>query len=233
MKTTSEPPMTEALVMAGVGIATGLAASVHCAAMCGGIATAGGAALSAGKNKRPVALLGVFHLARISSYAAQGALLAALGGALALAVPHFERVGRLVAALVMLMLALRILFNVDVLGAERLGGRVYRRVAPLFRPVARHPPIVRAVEIGVLWGFLPCGLSYSMLLVAAATGAPLVAAIGMLVFGLGTIPGLLGITMGASRLLAATRVRAVTGVAVIGCAVWTAIGALLHSTHVH
>ena len=123
--------------------------------------------------------------------------------------------------------------------SDRRGYRVffqavlYRRVAPLFRPVARHPPIVRAVEIGVLWGFLPCGLSYSMLLVAAATGAPLVAAIGMLVFGLGTIPGLLGITMGASRLLAATRVRAVTGVAVIGCAVWTAIGALLHSTHIH
>ena len=72
-----------------------------------------------------------------------------------------------------------------------------------------------------------------MLLVAAAPGEPLVAATGMLLFGLGTIPGLMGITVGAHRWLAAARVRAVTGVAVVCCAVWTAVGALLHSAHIH
>jgi sulfite exporter TauE/SafE len=178
-------------------------------------------------------LMTLFHMSRIAGYAVQGALLAAAGGVLTLAVPHAEQVARLAAAAVMLALAMRILWNRDVLRIESMGGRIFRAMSRLFRPLSRYPAAARSVATGVLWGFLPCGLSYSMMLVATARGRPLIAAATMMLFGLATIPGLVSISLGARRLLATEHVRAVTGVAVIGGAVWTAVGAVLPHAHWH
>jgi len=54
--------------------------------------------------------------------------------------------------------------------------------------------------LGLLWGWLPCGLVYSVLVAALATGSALEGGALMLAFGLGTLPALLAMGMAAVRL---------------------------------
>jgi sulfite exporter TauE/SafE len=45
----------------------------------------------------------------------------------------------------------------------------------------------------MIWGWLPCGLVYAALALAAATGDVKVSALTMLFFGLGTLPAVMGV----------------------------------------
>ena len=56
--------------------------------------------------------------------------------------------------------------------------------------------------LGLCWGFLPCGLVYSVLLTASAAGSPLSGAAVMFAFGLGTLPSMLGMSLAAPALAA-------------------------------
>jgi sulfite exporter TauE/SafE len=51
----------------------------------------------------------------------------------------------------------------------------------------------RALGLGALWGWLPCGMVYAVLLTALALGNWWQGAAVMFAFGLGTLPNLLGI----------------------------------------
>ncbi len=68
----------------------------------------------------------------------------------------------------------------------------------LLKRVQRIPVIQRALVLGLLNGILPCGLVYESLLIAGASGSPWVGGLGMLVFGLATVPALtvLGVLSG-------------------------------------
>jgi sulfite exporter TauE/SafE len=80
-----------------------------------------------------------------------------------------------------------------VLVLEHLGSGIWKKLQPLmkrFMPV-RNP--LQAVLVGMIWGWLPCGLVYSVLLTALASGSALQGAFIMLAFGLGTLPNLLAI----------------------------------------
>jgi sulfite exporter TauE/SafE len=88
---------------------------------------------------------------------------------------------------------------------ERAGGFVWARLEPLgrrFLPV-RSP--LHALLLGLVWGWLPCGLVYSVLVWSIATGDPLRGAGLMFSFGLGTLPSLM--LMGAVAAGLAARVR--------------------------
>ena len=56
------------------------------------------------------------------------------------------------------------------------------------------------LTLGILWGFLPCGLVFAMLVVAARTQTIWGGALTMLAFGLGTVPTLLGFGLAANIL---------------------------------
>jgi hypothetical protein len=82
------------------------------------------------------------------------------------------------------------------------------------------------VALGLCWGLLPCGLVYTLLLTAAATGNPVGGAVTMLVFGAGTLPSMLGLTAAAPALatfLGDRTVRRVIGFALLVLALWTLI----------
>jgi sulfite exporter TauE/SafE len=87
-----------------------------------------------------------------------------------------------------------------------------------------------AFALGTLWGWLPCGLVYSVLIWSISAGDALRGALLMLAFGLGTLPNLLAMGVAAARLNAFTRlpaVRIAAGAAVMGFgvwSVWTALG---------
>jgi sulfite exporter TauE/SafE len=225
-----------AYALLGVAAAAGVAGSVHCVAMCGGIAGLGAAA-SRQLPARPVAAALLFHGGRVLVYALLGAGFA-LGAATALQlVPALESAGRLVMAVMLAALAVRILVNRDVLGLERLGAKLFRRLTPLWTRLLRAPGPLRQLALGAVWGLMPCGLVYSMLAVAVASGRPLLAAASMAVFGLGTVPALAAITVGADRLRAAIvwlpGARLASGLLVLACALWTGTGAVLHLRHAH
>lgn len=199
---------------------TGLLGGVHCVGMCGGIVAA--TALQGGQ--RPALLLG-YNLGRVSSYVLAGAL-AGLAGSAALLSQHLLPVQQGLYLLAQVMLILLGLYlaglNQSVLWVERGGAVLWRRVQPM---LSRFLPVTtpgRAIAAGALWGWLPCGLVYSVLILALAQGHAVQGALLMGVFGLGTLPNLLTMGWMAQRLQRLARqvwVRRVAGLSVMamGC----------------
>lgn len=207
----------------------GLAGSVHCLGMCGGIAAAAGARLGGGGGSAAMPGSLAFNAGRILSYAVLGALVGALAGAVMGQFPvrPFAVVLRLLAALLMLAMGLSLLSGRDLLSLERLGGRVWGRLRPLAGRVLGLPGAVRFGALGMLWGLLPCGLVYSALALAAVAGSGPVGAAAMLAFGAGTLPSMLAVTLAGTavtRRFAGARTRLAAGVLMIAFAAWTALG---------
>jgi sulfite exporter TauE/SafE len=102
---------------------------------------------------------------------------------------------RIAAGTVLILVGVGILFKWHPLaGVESLGGRLWRRVAPLARAIPAGG-LGGSVLLGLLWGWLPCGFVYSMLMFAALRGGAFQSAVLMLCFGLGTAPALFGLGM--------------------------------------
>jgi sulfite exporter TauE/SafE len=116
-----------------------------------------------------------------------------------------------------LMLAMLGLYLMDAWrGLARLeqGGQlVWRHVQPLLRHVrpahGKGFGPGRMLAAGVLWGWLPCGMVYSVLVTAMLSGSAAGGALVMLAFGLGTLPMLLGLGLLGTRLRACLRLRGV------------------------
>jgi sulfite exporter TauE/SafE len=221
----------------GAAATLGFAGSVHCLGMCGGIAAAAGARLGDGSGSGALPRGVAFNAGRVASYAALGALVGAVAGALLGQFPvrPFAITFRLLAALLMLAMGLSLLSGRDLLSLERLGGRVWRRLRPLAGGVLDLPGVLRFAVLGLLWGFLPCGLVYSALALAAMAGSGIAGAAAMLAFGAGTLPSMLAITLAGTavtRRFAGTRTRMAAGTLMIAFAAWTALGLMApHGGH--
>ncbi len=179
----------------------GLLGGAHCAAMCGGIVSLTCAPAAGGTSRRATFPL-AYNAGRIASYVTAGALAGALGQAgMAL------RGGVLAQHILMfLMGATLIVVALNVAGVkpvtqgiEAAGSLLWRHV----QPVSRHFLPVRspwqALGLGALWGWLPCGMVYAVLLTALASGNPAEGALILAAFGLGTLPNLLAIGAAVTR----------------------------------
>ncbi len=172
----------------------GLLGGVHCLGMCGSIVGIFSAQLPKNKARWP------FHLAynggRLASYAAAGALAGAIGRA-GLLLRDVVPVQHLLFALSSLMLVALGLYLAGIWGMvrriEQAGGMLWRHIQPLARGLLPVTTPARALLLGALWGWLPCGLVYSVLVTALASGSAQSGALVMLAFGLGTLPNLLAI----------------------------------------
>lgn len=226
--------MTAAWPLLAAAATVGVAGAAHCLVMCGGIAAAGGAQLGQGGAYGQRALAGLgFNLGRVACYVALGAAAGAIIGATAGRFPAGPLTAglRIAAALLMAGLGLSLLLRRDLLGLERLGGRLWRRLRPLAGRALRLPPQLRFTALGALWGFLPCGLVYSALALAATAGSAAGAALTMLAFGLGTLPAMLAATWLGTSLLrrwSGARTRTAAGLLMLLFAAWTAAGPLPH-----
>jgi sulfite exporter TauE/SafE len=218
----------------------GLAASGHCLGMCGGIA--GALAM-----RRPDATFGAkvghalaYNLSRVASYAIAGALAGLLGRTLlkAVDVAPLSVALRVLAGLVMLAAAGRLLFGWRLLDPlEAAGAGLWRRVTPWAGRRSRQGGIAGAVGLGLAWGWLPCGMTYSMLLLAATTASAATGAGVMLAFGLGTLPSMVTATVAFERMArtlgARATLRNVAGALLLGFGLWTAGNALYHASAGH
>lgn len=216
----------------GAALAAGLAGSAHCAVMCGSVATALGASSAHRRMDRATGLALTFNLGRLAGYALVGAALQFCVQTLGTSVPgaRWGLVVRALAAVWMAALAVRLLAGKDVLGVGRLGAWCWRHLAPLAAPMMRLPQPQRSMALGLLWGFMPCGLVYSVLLVAASSSSVAGAAAIMVAFGLGTLPALVGVgtasALGFAGLRGALGLSRVAGVVVLACGLLTGWGAL-------
>lgn len=204
----------------------GLLGGVHCVGMCGGIVSA----LSLGKKDNWSVHL-AYNGGRIFSYGIAGALAGALGGVgLALSDQWPARLLLYILAnLMLLALAAYLLGATRLLGrVERVGAHLWRHLQPLTRRFVPVRGPLQAFPLGLLWGWLPCGLVYSALATALAAGSAWQGAGVMLAFGLGTLPNLLLAGMLLARFQHWTRhpaVRRISGLLILAFAVYGLWGA--------
>lgn len=195
----------------------GLLGGAHCAGMCGGIVGALSLQAAPGRGAIPVHL--AYNAGRIASYALAGALAGTIGYAVGEILP-VQRVLYVVASLMLVAMGLYLLGATRALTfLERGGQRLWSRVQPLTRRFLPVRGAAQALPLGVLWGWLPCGLVYSALTTALATASPATGALAMLAFGLGTLPNLLlaGLLLTRYRKFAQAKgTRLVSGLLVLG-----------------
>ncbi len=197
----------------------------HCLGMCGGLMSALTLAIPPEQRARRWRLLLAYNLGRVLSYAAAGLLTGLAGWAVASS--PAATVLRVVAGLLLISMGLYLagwwsgLTRIESLGRGQ-------PIANRLLPVSSLP---RALLLGALWGWLPCGLVYSTLLWAASRGNALDSALLMLAFGLGTWPVLLATGLAAERVTALLRKRSVRqggGLLVILFGLWTLPGPHQH-----
>lgn len=218
----------------------GVLASGHCVLMCGGISSALGIATAkdaGGRPKRP--LLVGYQLGRILSYALAGLLIGTVGAALIrlLDVDHVRLALRALSASALLIAALVMLGTLRNPGS-RLGRGLWPKLAPLGRRLLPVATLPRAIALGAIWGWMPCGFVYTILLVAALSADAFTAAATMAAFGIGTVPALLATSFGAPRLLALSHragARQAAGIFLLACALLTLIAPWLvgHAPWLH
>ena len=201
----------------------GLLGGVHCVGMCGGIVAA--FSFRADGSAPPFRLHLASNLGRIFSYVLFGALAGALGASLKLA--DFLPVQTMLfvlAQVVMILLGLYLAgWSQWVLIFERAGGGLWKRVKPVFHKMLPVKSMPQAVLAGMAWGWLPCGLVYSILVSALAAGSATSGAALMLAFGLGTLPNLLGMGLFARQIqpfMQQLWVRRAAGLMVAGFGIW-------------
>ena len=191
--------------------------------MCGGIV--GTLALQS-RGSMMARQLG-FNAGRIASYVAAGTVFGLVGGFAQMAGPVVTMQTAMFAAANVLMVLLGLYvagWSVAMQRFEAAGAHLWRRVQPVARTFLPLDSPKRAIAAGVLWGWVPCGLVYSMLALAMASGSAPGGAGVMLAFGLGTLPNLLAAGMAAQKLVAIRRTPWVRRAAGIFIVVLGAIG---------
>lgn len=191
--------------MAG-GFVAGLASSLHCVGMCGGIASSLTLSLSPdGSRTDRARVLLLAQLGRIISYTLAGAALAAIGTSIYFGFDRAEAhfVMRWAGALVLVYIGLSVMGWAPALsGLDRFGQGIHRLIGARFGGAFRAASPVLA---GLVWGLLPCGMVYAVLLYALLSGSAVSGALVMLGFGLGTLPAVTAAALGLTQFLALAR----------------------------
>jgi hypothetical protein len=217
--------MTGGLTL-GAALLLGFAASGHCLVMCGGISTALGLATAKAPDGRArTSLLVAYQVGRMLSYAVAGGL---VGGALGFVVAWLDadavRQGLRALSAAALLVAALVAFGTLRDPGARIGQPLWQRIAPIGRRLLPVTNIARALGFGMVWGWMPCGFAYTVMVIAALETDALRSAATMLAFGIGTAPAMIAVAYGAqraSRFAASGTARRVAGAVLVGSAALT------------
>jgi sulfite exporter TauE/SafE len=217
----------------------GLLGSLHCVGMCGGISGALATAMTPPTSSsstlintlRKLSFQLFYSCGRIGSYMVAGALVGGIGATM----NHFSS-GHSISVLRILSGVMLILLGFYISGwwmalakLERIGSVIWKRIRPLTRPLMPVNTAWKAMALGALWGWLPCGLVYSGLAWSITSGDIVDGALLMFYFGLGTVPAMVGIGFFSSMLADFARsktTRSVAGILMIIYGSWTIWGNL-------
>jgi len=169
--------------------------------MCGGIVGAVSMTLPGDRPRMPFLLS--YNFGRVSSYVLAGLIAGALGSS-SLFLQQVLPMEKMLYALANLMLILLGLYLAGIWRVlamlEMLGSKLWQRIQPLSSSLLPVRSARQSFMLGMLWGWLPCGLVYSVLVAALASASPLQGSMLMAAFGLGTLPALLAMGMAAVQL---------------------------------
>ena len=206
------------VLVLGAALLTGLLGSAHCGAMCGGIAVGLG---SAGPAQGAAYRAAATNIGRVLGYVAAGAIVGGLGGGL-LGIIEIEGLGtalRTGVGVVLLLAAVRIVRPRFTAALPALP--IWRWLAPLRARLPEDGPL-RPWLLGLLWGWLPCGFSATVLTAAWLEADALHGALLMGAFGLGTLPLMTSLGWSGARLgLDTPRWRTLGALAIAGSGVLT------------
>lgn len=212
----------------------GLLGGVHCVGMCGGIVSALSVQPGVQVGRQSPSALPMhlaYNLGRISSYTVAGALVGALGSVGLLLNDVLPVQMALYVAANLMLIALGFYFTGatrSLAFTERFGQGLWRRIQPYTKRFLPARSVAQAYPLGLLWGWLPCGMVYGVLSTALLAGSATRGALTMLAFGLGTLPNLLLAGMLLKRLRNVTQakyVRLASGLLVIAFGVWGLLNA--------
>lgn len=190
--------------------------------------------LNASITQRGFVLAG-WQLGRVLSYSVMGLMVGAFGAFFLTQAPVvvIRQIAFVMANLMLIALGLHVaqLWS-GITQLERIGQLIWRWIQPLATatlvpqtPGSPQPvqETLRALRAGAIWGWLPCGLVYSMLVTASVSGSAVNGALWMLAFGLGTMPALWMTSMASHRLADQFRrssVRKAAGLLIIAFGLW-------------
>lgn len=175
----------------------GILGGVHCLGMCGGVVGALTFGLDPRVQRNRMSVLvyqAAYNAGRISSYVMIGAVFGWLGSTLASLAVFLpaQQVLQSIAGTFMIALGLYLAgWWQGIVAIEKLGQGVWGRVQPYANRLTPVKNLPQAWLYGAVWGWLPCGLVYSMSIMALSAGGLIEGAAVMLAFGLGTLPNLL------------------------------------------
>lgn len=196
----------------------------HCVGMCGGLSSAFALQLPPGLNR--AGLIVLLNLGRISSYVFIGLLVGAIGQiGISLDQTRWLQNGLYLSANLLLLFLGLYLAGISSLATriESIGRPVWKRLNPLLNRLLPIQSVPACFGVGMLWGWLPCGLVYSASLYALGSGNALEGGLYMLAFALGTLPNLLAMGLFAAQLknfLQRKTVRLAAGLLVTAWALW-------------
>ncbi len=223
----------------------GVLASGHCVGMCGGLTAALG--FGQQESRRAKLLMVTVQLGRVVCYTLLGALVGHISQiASGVTIESFTLIALLLRFLAgLLLIAMGLYLTQWWLGITKLeavGATLWRKISPLQRRLLPIKSFSSALAVGLLWGFIPCGLIYSTLAWAAFVNGGEDTALLMFFFGLGTLPSLLTLIfvsyqtktfLQAKFFKQRKLLRQIAGIVFIGLGIWTAAMVFYHSGHQH
>lgn len=208
----------------------GLLGGVHCVGMCGGIVSA----LTMGTSPQqstPWRFLLAYNIGRIGSYTLAGLIVAGLGAQLS-TLHEVQLIFKIIAGLFMVAMGLYITgWWYGLSRVEQLGGVIWKRVQPLGNRFIPVQTTSQAGLLGLLWGWLPCGLVYSVLIWTLSASNAIEGALLMLSFGLGTLPNLLAMgvfAIGLRQFMQKRLVRLTAGTMIITFGIYQVLLVLMN-----
>ncbi len=162
--------------------------------MCGGVVGALTIGLDESIKSNKVKIIQYhlsYNLGRILSYTLMGMVFGAIGGVL-LEMTAFDKILRIISGLLMIAMGLYLAnwwFGLQKI--EKLGTKIWAKIQPITQKILPVTSLKKAFSLGLLWGYLPCGVVYTSLALAMASGSWLSGGLLMFVFALGTLPALL------------------------------------------
>lgn len=213
----------------------GILGGAHCIGMCGGIIGALTLSAQVDQYRQRMLLIASYNIGRIASYVFIAWIFYQFFHAIE---QYFSlRFMRYVAGVLLVAMGLYLAdWWRGLLYLEKAGSYVWRWIQPFSKKLLPVKTYSQALLLGVLWGWLPCGLIYSVLAYSSAADSALNAMLTMFAFALGTLPAVMASGLLAERLVALVKqsvVRKMFALLIIVFGVWTLWQTSHHAGHHH
>ncbi|PCJ88685.1 MAG: hypothetical protein COA54_02260 [Thiotrichaceae bacterium] len=218
----------------------GFFSSLHCIGMCGGIIGALSLSLPLEIRNNKAKLFSFvlsYNIGRLLSYGMAGLIAGAVGTSV-LQSTGFDQGHAILRSIgVAMMVAIGLYLTgwlPQLARVEKIGIPIWKRLEPIGRKLVPVASIPKALAYGLIWGWLPCGLVYFVLIWALTAGDAWLGAMTMIAFGAGTLPTLITagfMTSWITRFAHSTKARQIVGLLIIVMAIGSLFIPMEHSHH--